>query len=197
LLNPFLAAPLNAMESLAGYFLVASPHLADPNFARSVVLLIHHSDEGAFGVVLNRPSGKPIKELWDEVSETPCCTEQHLHLGGPVSGPLIALHTDGNLSEMEVLPGLHFSAQREHLEKLIAQSEQRYRLFVGHSGWGGGQLENELREGSWLTVRATLEYVFHEESELWKLVARQIGESLIFDALKVDSRRIPPNPSVN
>lgn len=185
------------MQSLAGHLLIASPYLVDPNFARTVVLMIHHSDEGAFGVVLNRPSDKTIQELWQEVSETPCQTEQHLHLGGPVSGPLIAIHTSRSLAEMEIVPGVFFSAQREHLEKLVAAPGETFRLFVGHSGWAGGQLENELRVGSWLTMPATLEYVFFDESELWKKTTKQIGESLLLSALKINARRVPPDPSIN
>ena len=61
-----------AMDNLKGQLLVASPHLLDPNFVRTVVLLIHHSDEGSFGVVLNRPADNTIKELWEQVGETPC-----------------------------------------------------------------------------------------------------------------------------
>jgi putative transcriptional regulator len=185
------------MESLSGHLLVASPFLMDPNFVRTVVLLIHHSDEGAFGVVLNRLSEKTVQELWEDVSETPCESQERLHLGGPVSGPLIAIHTDSELSEMEILPGLYFSAQREHLEKLISRPGEQLRLFVGHAGWGDGQLENEMKVGSWLTRPATIDYVFYDESELWKRVARDIGESLLLETLKVDPKVIPPDPRVN
>ncbi len=120
------------MDSLTGHLLVASPYLVDPNFVQTVVLLIHHSDEGAFGVVLNRPSEKTIQELWEEVNEGTCDNRQCLHLGGPVSGPLIAVHTDGSLAEMEIVPGLYFSAHRDHIAQLISQPNERFRLFVGH-----------------------------------------------------------------
>jgi putative transcriptional regulator len=185
------------MESLAGHLLVASPYLVDPNFVRTVVLLIHHSDEGAFGVVLNRPSEKMIKELWEEVSEETCETEQCLHLGGPVSGPLIAIHTESPLAELEILPGLYFSAHRDHLKQLLAEANPRFRLFVGHSGWGGGQLENELKSGSWFTTPATVDYVFYDETDLWKEVSKQIGESLLLSTLHIEPEQIPPDPSVN
>jgi putative transcriptional regulator len=98
---------------------------------------------------------------------------------------------------MEILPGLYFSAQREHLEKLISRPGEQLRLFVGHAGWGDGQLENEMKVGSWLTRPATIDYVFYDESELWKRVARDIGESLLLETLKVDPKVIPPDPRVN
>ena len=183
------------MESLAGHLLIASPQLEDPNFVRAVVLLIHHNPQGAFGVVLNRPSDSTIKELWKEVAQTPCENDRHVHLGGPVSGPLIALHTDHELAEMEVLPGLFFAAQRENLERLIARQEAAYRLFVGHSGWGEGQLEGELQIGSWLTTPATIELVFYNEGDLWKRTAQQVGETMLLQTLGL--KELPPDPSLN
>lgn len=183
------------MDSLAGHLLIASPHLADPNFVQAVVLLIHHTEEGAFGVILNRPAEHTIDELWKEVSEVPCESGEHVNVGGPVSGPLIALHTASALSEMEVLPGIHLAAQRDHLEELLSGDEHRFRIFVGHSGWGGGQLEDELEQGSWLTTRATVEFVFYDQEHLWKKVTQKIGESLLTSALKI--KNIPPDPSRN
>jgi putative transcriptional regulator len=183
------------MESLKGHFLVASPHLLDPNFARTVVLLIHHSEEGAFGVVLNRPADNTVKELWEQVAETPCESDRRVNVGGPVAGPLMAVHTDKRLAEMEILPGLYFAAQREHLEKLLRRRDQPFRLFVGHSGWGGGQLENELKEGAWLTTAATVDAVFGEDAELWKKVSQRIGLSLLTSTLRI--KHVPEDPSRN
>ena len=183
------------MDYLKGHLLVASPHLADPNFARTVVLLIHHSEEGAFGVVLNRPADNTIKELWEQVAETPCESDRRVNVGGPVAGPLMAVHTDRELAEMEIVPGLYFAAQREHLEELLGQRDHRFRLFVGHSGWGGGQLENELKEGAWLTTPATVEAVFGEEAGLWKRVAQGIGLSMLTSTLKI--KHVPEDPSMN
>ena len=124
-----------AMQNLKGHLLVASPHLADPNFVKTVVLLIHHSEEGAFGVVLNRPADNTIKELWEQVGETPCESDRRVNVGGPVAGPLMAVHTDKQLGEMEIFPGLYFAAQRDHLEELLRSTDRLFRIFVGHSGW--------------------------------------------------------------
>lgn len=183
------------MENLKGHLLVASPHLADPNFVRTVVLLIHHSEDGAFGVVLNRPADNTIKELWEQVGETPCRSNRQVNVGGPVAGPLMAVHTDKRLGEVEILPGLYFAAQRDHLEDLFRQEGRPFRVFVGHSGWGGGQLENELKEGAWLTTPATVDHVFADDGELWRRVAQHIGESMLISSLKI--KHVPEDPTVN
>jgi putative transcriptional regulator len=183
------------MKSLAGHLLVASPHLLDPNFVRTVVLMIHHTEQGAFGVVINRPADNTIKELWSQVAESPCLCDDHVNVGGPVSGPLMAVHTDPDLSELEILPGLYFAAQRDHLEKLVGQTHRPFRVFVGHSGWAGGQLEGELEQGSWLSTAATLEYVFYDQADLWKHISQQIGEGLLADMLRL--KRIDRDVSNN
>lgn len=184
------------MASLKGHVLVASPYLVDPNFVRTVVLMLHHSDEGAFGVVLNRPAENSVKDLWEKIGEEGCDNEQVVHFGGPVSGPLMALHTLKGASETEVFPGLYFAAQRENLEKILRQDKHPVRIFVGHAGWGGGQLEQELEEGAWLTNPAKAEFVFYErESDLWKNVSKQIGDNLLVQVTGI--KRLPDDPSLN
>lgn len=187
--------PTTAMNSLKGHFLVASPHLADPNFTRSVVLLIQHTGDGAFGVVINRPTENTVQEVWSQVGEGECDDLRHVNLGGPVSGPLLALHSELALSELEVVSGVYFAAQRENLEKLVAAPQHAYRLFVGHSGWGKGQLERELEEGSWLTMPASAEFVFYEDDDLWNVVTHKIGRSILGKALNI--KHVPPDVSFN
>jgi putative transcriptional regulator len=184
------------MNSLKGYVLVASPQLQDPNFVRTVILMLHHSEEGAFGVVLNRPAENTVKQLWEKVGEGSCDNEQLVNVGGPVSGPLMALHTDASAAEMEVFPGLYFAAQRENLEKIVRENQHPLRIFVGHAGWGEGQLERELQQGAWLTSPANPEYVFcGPETDLWKTVAKHIGDQLVMTALKI--KHVPEDPSLN
>ena len=183
------------MKLLQGQLLVASPHLEDPNFARSVILLIQHGEDGTFGLVLNRPIDKTIQELWQEVEEAPCVSRQHINLGGPVSGPLMALHTEQPLGEIEILPGVYFSAQKEHLEDLVQRPNVQLKLFIGHSGWSEGQLESEMDQGAWLVAPATAAYIFLAEEELWPQVSRQIGAAVLATSLKI--KHVPDDPSVN
>lgn len=183
------------MESLEGHLLVASPQLMDPNFARTLVLLIQHSQEGALGVVVNRPSGKSIQELWREVGSEPCHSRLPVYVGGPVPGPLMSLHTRPNLAEAEPAPGVFFAAKKQHLDALVLDEEPTYKVFIGHAGWGAGQLESELRQGAWRTLPAAAEHVFSTDEQLWETVFRQLGQDILKSILNV--QELPPDPTVN
>jgi putative transcriptional regulator len=183
------------MASLAGHFLVASPHLLDPNFVRAVVLLVQHTEQGALGIVMNRPVNKTVQDLWREIGGGPCSSTQPVHLGGPVSGPLMAVHRHAALAELEILPGLYFCASKQNLDTLVEQSKEPFKIFVGHSGWGPGQLDNELSQGAWLTTPATLDLIFFDGGDLWHTVTRQIGRNLLQTMLHL--KEFPPDPTVN
>jgi putative transcriptional regulator len=183
------------MESLEGQLLVACPQLVDANFARTLVLMIQHNQEGAFGVVINRPIAKTIQELWREVGSSPCHSRQPVYIGGPVPGPLMALHTTQKLGEMEPVEGVYFAAKKPHLDQLVLSEEPSYKLFVGHSGWAAGQLENEMRQGAWRTLPATAEYVFSTDDTLWETVFRELWHTLLKSMLHM--KDLPPDPTVN
>ncbi len=183
------------MEIAQGDLLVATPKLPDPNFSKAVVLLVQHGENGSLGIVLNRPTDQSIADVWQQVSDVPCSDKRPVNLGGPVPGPLMAIHSAKYLSEIEVLPGVYFAAQKGKLDELVQQEEHEFRIFLGHAGWGGGQLEGELKQGAWLTTPATVDYVFHEGDDLWKKVAGDIGSSLLFSSLKIDD--VPEDPTVN
>lgn len=183
------------MKSLTAHFLIASGDLADPNFLRSVVLIFRHNEEGAAGVILNRRMTATVKQIWEQVSEEPCDCEAPLHMGGPVEGPLMALHADEALSEMPVLAGVYVSTGREMLEKLVEQNQEPLRFFVGYAGWGSGQLERELREGSWLAAPATAEQVFGTVDDLWQQLTRSIVSRAFLSALNI--KHVPPDVSLN
>ncbi len=183
-------------SSLQGCLLVATPDLRDPNFHHSVVLMVRHTaDEGALGVILNRPSSTSVREVWKEVSQAPCESDTRLHLGGPVAGPLMALHGQPFESEIEVLPGLHFCADLESLQKLLSLNEQPLKLFVGYAGWSPGQLEAELEQGSWRVGPATLEQVFDNSDSLWEQSLRQIAGAQMVELLGI--KHVPPDPMMN
>jgi len=183
------------MELLEGHLLVASPQLLDPNFAKTLVLLVEHNEEGAFGVVVNRPVRKTLQELWREVGSAPCHSRLPVYLGGPVPGPLLSLHTKPALAETEPIPGVFFSARKQNLDQLVLDEEPIYKVFIGHAGWGAGQLENELYQGAWRTMPATAENLFSTADDLWETVFRQLGRSLLKSMLKV--KNLPPDPTVN
>jgi putative transcriptional regulator len=183
------------MKSLKGHFLVASPKLVDPNFFHTVVLLVQHEEEGALGLVLNRPLTTTVKDVWEEVAEGSCDVGGHLYQGGPCEGALMVLHGDEENTEMTVGDGLYFCMRRETIERIVAENPEHARFFVGYAGWSSGQLESELAEGSWLTTPANAKAVFEGDEHLWSDLVRALSRAAVTGL--VDPKRIPDDPSVN
>ena len=157
---------LPGVESLAGQLLISSPSLVDPNFRRTVVLLLQHGAEGAFGLVVNRPA---------EVEGLPF----PVFAGGPCQAPgLLMVHghpewvgeAEGE-PKPQVAPGIYMgdAACVRGAGGAGAEETLRFRVFVGYAGWGPGQLEHELAAGSWAVVAARGEVLFDTPAEdLWK-----------------------------
>jgi putative transcriptional regulator len=183
------------MKSLQGQFLIASPHLADTNFYKGVVLMIRHDDDGALGLILNRPTASTVADVWKMVGEEDVDCSQPIFLGGPVNGPLVALHRLKSAAEAEVLPGIYFAAHKDKLKKLVRQTTKPYRFFTGYAGWSEGQLEEELTAGGWLTAKALKKLIFQNPDELWEQVTRTIGEGILNKAIKL--KHVPRDPSLN
>lgn len=184
------------MKQLKGQFLVASPHLGDPNFYRAVVLMVQHDEHGALGLILNRPTDRTIADMWELIDdERDCDADELVHVGGPVTGPLLAVHTDSSCAENTIVDGVYFASSRPALTRVILEFEGPRRLFVGYSGWGAKQLENELEVGGWLTYPATREAIFSDYDSLWTRVASQVGLDILAPAIKKNI--IPDDPTVN
>jgi putative transcriptional regulator len=183
------------VNSLQGHFLVASSELRDPNFFHAIVLIVRHNADGALGLVLNRPTKAGIRHVWSEVSDAPCASKERLHVGGPCEGLLMALHTRPLLADLEVLPGLYYSGDPDHLRELVNEVETSVRFFVGYAGWGDGQLETELKEGSWLVAPATVQQVFGLDEHSWAQLTKRINSSEIITALGI--KHVPSDPSLN
>ena len=181
--------------SLEGQFLVASRELLDPNLRARWCSIIRHSDEGAMGLVLNRPTKTSVSEAWKQVSEAPCPSTGLIHLGGPCRGPLMAIHSDPELGEIELVPGVYFCSDPENIERLISKGEDPTRFFIGFAGWGPGQLEAEMREDSWLTTPAAAEQIFEGPYDIWSQLTRQIYGLKMLSALRI--KNVPADPSVN
>ena len=178
-------------ESMRGRLVVAAPSLLDPNFEHTVVYLLDHSDEGALGIVLNRPSDVEVADAlprWDALATHP----RLMYVGGPVQPEAVVglgrPRGDDAEAIQPVSEGVGVVDLRAHPLALIGDLED-FRLFVGYAGWGMGQLEAEIAEGGWFVVDARPEDVFTAETdELWVTVlARQGG---LF-------RTISENPSLN
>lgn len=183
------------MATLQGHLLIASPKLGDPNFFRSVVLLVRHGDEGALGVVLNRPSNTKLREVWGNVSDTACDTDAAIYYGGPCEGPLSAVHTEEFLAEAEILANLYFSAGKEKIEHLVLKPTAEARFYAGYSGWSASQLEAELQEGAWFTLPARVEHAFWPGDDLWERVCRDAAATTRLAGIRVPHE--PPDPLLN
>lgn len=183
------------MKSLQGHLLVAAPELRDPNFFHAVVLIFRHDEEGAAGLILNRRTHATIEQIWKQISEKSCNSRAPLCLGGPVEGPLMALHAQESLSEIDVMPGVYVAASQSHIEQLASGADERARFFVGYSGWGAGQLERELEESAWLTLEARAEHVFGDHDQLWEQTTKQIKSRELIAVLKI--KHVPKEPGLN
>lgn len=181
--------------SLGGQLLVATPKLLDPNFSRTVVLLLDHDEDGALGVVLNRPSEIPVVAVlpdWTSAVSEP----SQLYTGGPVS-PQAAVAV-GVRPDRAELAGFRRTSGDLGLVDLDADPEEfvsqivGMRVFAGYSGWGSDQLEAEIAEGSWYVVGALSGDVLHPDPEnLWRLVLRRQPGELAYVAT------FPSDPVMN
>jgi putative transcriptional regulator len=183
------------MNSLKGHLLISSPDMPDDDFAETVILLIEHADDGAYGLTLNQPTDLTVKKAWAQNNDSPCRIEKLVYAGGPCGEFLTALHTDQSLSNIKVAPGLHYTQEPAKLARLVAQEANPIKFFAGFAGWDEGQLEDELEDGSWLTMPALPEHVFAYGDDLWpRLATRMLGERTL-SALKIKHR--PDDPTIN
>jgi putative transcriptional regulator len=172
-------------ESLNGKLLIASPSMPD-YFHRTVILIVEHSEQGAFGLVLNRPSETTVGEASPELAEL--VGEEHLiHVGGPVQPNAVTAVGD--------------HPDPAHASKLLVGSVgmvdlddppelQRLRVYVGYAGWAAGQLDGELEQEAWIVDDAHPDDPFRD-GDLWSEVLRRKGGEFALLA------RMPPDPSVN
>ena len=164
-----------AMESLAGKLLISSPSLVDPNFRRTVVLMTHHDEEGAVGLVLSRPSELRIDEAVPDLGELPFA-DLVVYLGGPVQPEAVVVLAE--LAEPldgteRIIGNVVYMPPGVDPAELVAD---RVRVFAGYSGWGPGQLEAELEEPAWIVVSALPADVFASDpDELWRTVLNRKG----------------------
>ncbi|HEX4826406.1 MAG TPA: YqgE/AlgH family protein [Candidatus Polarisedimenticolaceae bacterium] len=167
-------------RTLAPGFLIAVPQLLDPNFRQSVVLLLQQNDEGALGLVVNRESPILLRDLCkDHDIRYAGDPEKHVRVGGPVQPEqgLVLYDTSVNDPEgRQVLEGLQVSASTKTLTRLCGGEGIRFQCYSGYAGWGPGQLERELSEGSWIVANVDPSLVFDmHPDEVWIAILRANG----------------------
>lgn len=166
------------IEPAKGILLIADPFLKDPNFLRTVVFLCEHKEEGSFGFVLNRRYETTLDQLIPELEGF----ELPVFYGGPVQQD--SLHFLHQYPEAipggeEVLSGVFWGGDFDAAVELIRGQKadpSRIRFFIGYSGWSEGQLDTELSEKTWLTVKATRKLIFNSNfEETWKESLKHLG----------------------
>jgi putative transcriptional regulator len=181
------------MDSIRGQLLIAGPTLLDPNFFRTVVLVVEHSEEGALGLVLNRASEATVRDAVPQLGEL-VDADEPLFIGGPVqpsSVIVLAQLADPDDAALIAFDDVGVIGVGPDGDEQAAGVRQG-RAFVGHAGWGPGQLDSELERGDWITDSARLADAFADEpKELWPNVLTRMGGSYALVA------RMPPDPSVN
>jgi putative transcriptional regulator len=177
-------------ESLRGSLLIAGPQLLDPNFRRTVVLVADHGEEGAMGVILNRPSGMTVADAAPDL-EPLIGPDAPIFAGGPVqptSGVVLAEVAEADepvFGDVVLVPGLGELAD-------VVDGAGNIRVFAGYAGWGPGQLDGELERDDWILEPARASDVFSDDPEgLWGTVLERKGGQYALVA------RMPEDPSQN
>jgi putative transcriptional regulator len=179
------------VESLRGKLLLSSPSLVDPNFRKTVVLIAHHDEDGAMGLVLSRPSEVSAVEAVPLLEGLPGA-QGPVFVGGPVQPQafmVLAEFDDVDDSVAPIFDHVGFMSADAEPETL---SIQRVRLFAGYAGWGAGQLEAELEEPAWIVVEAEPTDPFADDPEaLWREAVGRAGGSVSL------MQNMPYDPGLN
>jgi putative transcriptional regulator len=183
MLNPAGAAAqfLDIDHLAAGQFVVATDKLGDPNFSQSVVLLIHYdASEGAVGIIVNRRTELTLAKIFPEKK----AAADPVFEGGPVEIQVVQALLRSATKPTNATPligDVYVTASKAQIDKAIKShtAPSRFRAFLGYAGWGGGQLEDEIKAGAWSILRATPQTIFDEDPDsLWDRLNRQANSQI-------------------
>lgn len=178
-------------DSLQGRLLVASPMLHDPNFFRTVVYLARHNEEGAFGFVINRPSEMSLADLIEEARGRRPQRDDLIFHGGPVDGPLLAIHTMDNLGDL-CHGNVWMTSDDDQVMLLAERTDVDARFFSGYSGWGPGQLEAEIAAGGWMIASPNHDMLWKDPGPVWEAAVKQQGHEVLRSVLP-NAGQVDPN----
>lgn len=173
-------------DHFTDHFLIAMPALADPNFSQTVTYICEHNNDGALGLVVNRPADLTLGELLQHLGFHPIrkeIGEKAVYVGGPVQRERgFVLHEPGGTweSSLSVSPQLAVTTSKDVLEAIAEdRGPERYLVALGYAGWGPGQLDREMAENAWLSGPADATILFDQENhEKWRAAARLLGVDL-------------------
>jgi putative transcriptional regulator len=167
-------------DTLAPSLLLSMPQLQDPNFARTVVLLCEHAPDGAFGLVLNRPTDVPAEQAVRIEPPVQAASDLRLWIGGPVEpqrGWILVNEEPPGAEVRRIVDGVYLSSSPMLLRQVLESGPtSRARVLAGYAGWGPGQLDDELAESSWLISDIQPDLIFEvEPSLMWETALRRLG----------------------
>ncbi|GAA0827197.1 MULTISPECIES: YqgE/AlgH family protein [Marinomonas] len=179
-------------DSFKDHFLISMPHLDDPHFQHTVVYLCEHTEDGAMGIIINRPSNIDFTELADHLGMQIACpwlTSEPIYNGGPVEAERgFILHTaDKSWSNtLKITSDVSLSASLETLEHISeGNGPEAFRITLGCAGWDAGKLESEIANNDWLVCEADLDVLFHTPSDMQFTAATKV--------LGIDMARLSPD----
>ncbi len=166
----------------APILLLAMPQVMDPFFHKSVVLLLHHQQEGSLGFIVNRPTGVQISDLLEELDVSWLAKDGSMaFFGGPVQpqqGTLIYLEEQADESTNEICPGVALTQHLGDLEGLGESPPATYRFLLGYAGWGEDQLVNEILRNDWILAPVRTDLLFSDDpDETWAAALASVGIS--------------------
>ncbi len=154
------------------------PQMGDPNFERSVILLVEHSADGSMGLVCNRPGTITVEEVAMAQGFPVRGDAGQMMVGGPVDRERgFLIHRLRNIEEaLDLADGVRLSVSRDSVQPILAESPTDWRFYLGYAGWGPGQLEEEVVAGAWLTAPLSARRLFDTpHDQIWTAVIRDLG----------------------
>ena len=175
------------MGSLENHILISMPHLQDPYFNKSIILICEHSNDGALGLIINKTFEKPqLKMLFNNIdneNDDILKIAPKLFFGGPVlieRGILLHSNSYNSKDSIKISDQFSITSSKKILKNINnSNSSKNYKLMLGHAGWTSGQLEKEIENGDWLMQSTSIDFVFNtNESKMWQIAAKSFGVEL-------------------
>ena len=177
---------MNNEVNLSNHFLIAMPALMDPNFYHTVTYLCEHNEEGAMGIIINRPAGLKLGEVLEQIDITSVeerLVDQPVYAGGPVQPDRgFVIHPPGSTwdSTLQVNDQVSVTTSKDILQAIAeGKGPQHMLVALGYAGWGAGQLEQEMADNTWLSGPADTDIIFHcNADKRWSAAAKLLGVDL-------------------
>jgi len=192
-LMPFDSTP----EFTPGSLLIATASLWDTPFQQAVILILQSNPSGTIGVILNQPAGDEIKFAWRKLTGQNL-DDRFLVSGGPIDGPVFAIHQNHHLGEIEMPGGIFVTAQANKFKELVNLKNSPYRIAFGIAGWKPGQLQSEVNHGLWYcSGSSSADQIFSDPNNLWDEALVRHGRNILQDLLGKTNVQFPDSPLNN